>query len=239
MLHTLIDIILHLDKHLNYWAGQLGGWLYGLLFLIIFAETGLVVTPFLPGDSLLFAVGALSHTPGSPINLPGIAVLLCAAAVLGDAANYAIGKKIGPAVFKSEHSRFFKKAHLLKAHEFYEKYGGKTIIIARFVPIIRTFAPFVAGVAQMSYLKFAIYNVTGGIAWCLGFLFAGYLFGGIEWVQTHFSIITVAIIVISMLPLLIELLRARRAARKSDDVPRPNKPGKPIVMEELGDRSMM
>lgn len=249
LIKWIIDFVLHMDRHLNDIAAYCGGWLYAVLFLVIFAETGLVVTPFLPGDSLLFLVGALAHTPGSPINFAAVAVLLCFAAILGDAANYAIGKKIGPAIFKTEHSRFFRKEHLLKAHEFYEKYGGKTIIIARFVPIIRTFAPFVAGIAQMSYWKFAIYNITGGVAWCVGFLFAGYLFGGIPWVVNHFSIITIAIIIISLLPLIIELLRARYASKKaaknadsadpSEADASPAAPRTPATMEELGDRTMM
>lgn len=217
-IHQLIEIFLHLDKHLNEWAGRLGGWTYGLLFLIIFAETGLVVTPFLPGDSLLFAVGALSHTENSQINLLLIAVLLCAAAIIGDAVNYSIGKRVGPAIFSRESSRFFNKAHLIKAHEFYEKYGGKTIIIARFVPIVRTFAPFVAGIGQMSYFKFAIYNVTGGVVWVLAFLFAGYKFGGIVWVKEHFSIIAVAIVFISVLPMVVEILRAWMSKSQTESV---------------------
>jgi membrane-associated protein len=217
-IHQLIEIFLHLDKTLTQWSKWAGGWTYALLFLIIFAETGLVVTPFLPGDSLLFGIGALAHTPDSPINLPLIAVLLCAAAVIGDAVNYSIGKRIGPAIFSRESSRFFNKAHLLKAHEFYEKYGGKTIIIARFVPIVRTFAPFVAGVAQMNYFKFALYNVVGGVCWVLIFLFAGFLFGSIPWVQKNFSIIAVAIVIISVMPMGVELLRIKLAKPKPEPV---------------------
>src|SRR5262249_13977379 len=146
----LIDVLLHLDKHLDAWAAQLGPWLYAVLFLIVFCETGLVVTPFLPGDSLLFAVGALAAT-GTAIDVKLTILLLCIAAVVGDAVNYAIGRKVGPMVFNKEKSRFLNKEHLLRAHRFYEKHGGKTIIIARFIPIIRTFAPFVAGIGEMSY----------------------------------------------------------------------------------------
>jgi len=213
-INKLIEVFLHLDVHLNDVTQRFGGWIYGLLFTIIFCETGLVVTPFLPGDSLLFAVGALAATEGSVINLPGVAFLLSAAAILGDAANYAIGKRVGPAIFSKEDSRFFKKAHLMRAHEFYEKYGGKTIVIARFVPIIRTFAPFVAGIGKMGYFRFAMYNVTGGVAWVLSFLLGGYLFGNIPWVKNHFSIITIAIIVISVMPLGIELLKARLKTKR-------------------------
>src|SRR5438034_5029332 len=167
LIRNLIDLFLHLDAHLKQGAGTLGHWLYVLLFLIVFCETGLVVTPFLPGDSLLFAVGALSARPGSPIDLPVAIVVMCVAAILGDAVNYAAGFRIGPRVFTREDSRLLNRQHLIRAQEFYEKHGGKTIILARFIPIIRTFAPFVAGVGRMSYRRFALYNVTGGIAWVL------------------------------------------------------------------------
>ncbi|MFO0910361.1 MAG: VTT domain-containing protein, partial [Isosphaeraceae bacterium] len=161
-------------EQLNPLAASLGPWLYLILFAIIFAETGLVVTPFLPGDSLLFAVGAVAAMPGSPINMPLTVVLLIIAAVLGDAINYLIGSYVGPAVFHSERSRLLNRKHLNEAHEFYEKYGGKTIILARFIPIVRTFAPFVAGIGKMSYVQFALYNVVGGIAWVLICLFGGW-----------------------------------------------------------------
>jgi len=210
LLHQAIEIFLHLDAHLNEWAGMLGPWLYVLLFLIIFCETGLVVTPFLPGDSLLFAVGALASIEGSPINLPGMAVLLCIAAVLGDAVNYAIGARVGPKVFSSDTSRLLNKDHLRQTHEFYERHGGKTIILARFIPIIRTFAPFIAGIGKMGYAHFALYNVTGGIAWVLSFLLAGYFFGEVPVVKRNFHIVIVAIIVISVMPAVIEYLRNRR-----------------------------
>ncbi len=209
-IHQAVDIFLHLDKHLNGAAGQMGMWLYGLLFAIIFCETGLVVTPFLPGDSLLFAVGSLAAEDGSPIRLPLIAIMLCAAAVLGDAANFAIGKWVGPAIFHKDTGRLLNKQHLLRAHRFYEKHGGKTIFLARFIPIIRTFAPFVAGIGKMNYFRFALYNVTGGITWVMMFLVAGFWFGKRPWVKGNFHWVIVAIIVISVVPVIIEYIRARR-----------------------------
>jgi membrane-associated protein len=206
-----IELFLHLDRHLNEWAGMLGPWLYLVLFLIVFCETGLVVTPFLPGDSLLFAVGALASIEGSPIDLPLVAALLVIAAVVGDATNYAIGARVGPKVFTSQESRLLNKQHLLRTHKFYERHGGKTIILARFIPIIRTFAPFVAGIGKMGYGRFAVFNITGGAAWVLCFLFAGYFFGNVPFVKQNFHYVIVAIIVISMLPPVIEYLRVRRA----------------------------
>jgi membrane-associated protein len=208
----LVDIVLHLDRHLNAWAGDLGGWLYALLFLIVFAETGLVVTPFLPGDSLLFAVGALSATEGSPISVWLVGILLMVAAIIGDAVNYAIGRRIGPKVFKSETSRLLNREHLLRAQALYERHGGKTIIIARFVPIIRTFAPFVAGIGQMSYPRFAFYNVIGAVSWVWSFLLLGFWFGNREIVKKNFTVVILAIIVISLIPAVIEFIKARRAA---------------------------
>jgi membrane-associated protein len=209
----LLDVFLHLDTHLNEWAGLLGVWLYLVLFVIVFCETGLVVTPFLPGDSLLFAVGALASIPGSPLSLPLIVFVLCAAAVLGDAVNYAIGWRVGPRVFTSEESRWLNKAHLERTRAFYEKYGGKTIILARFMPIIRTFAPFVAGIGQMRYPRFALFNVVGGIAWVLLFVLGGYGFGEVPVVKRNFHIVIVTIIIVSVLPPVIEYVRARRQAR--------------------------
>ncbi|HWB75763.1 MAG TPA: DedA family protein [Nannocystaceae bacterium] len=210
-MRELIDIILHLDRHLNAWAGEYGGWMYGLLFAIVFAETGLVVTPFLPGDSLLFAVGALASSDGSPIDVWMIGLLLTIAAITGDALNYAIGRRLGPKVFASENSRLLNKQHLMRAHAFYEKHGGKTIIIARFIPIIRTFAPFVAGIGQMSYARFATYNVVGGVAWVWSFLFLGYWFGNQPLIKKNFTLVIVAIIVISVIPAVVEFVRARRS----------------------------
>jgi membrane-associated protein len=205
-----VDLFLHLDKHLAELTSQYGGWTYLLLFVIVFCETGLVVTPILPGDSLLFAAGAISALDGSELNPHLLVVLLTIAAVLGDAVNYQIGRYIGPAVFKRENSRIFKREHLLRTQEFYERYGGKTIIIARFVPIVRTFAPFLAGVGQMKYSQFALYNVTGAIAWVVIGVYAGLLFGNMKVVKENFSLIIIAIVVISLLPAVFEYWRARR-----------------------------
>jgi membrane-associated protein len=212
LIHQTIDIFLHLDTHLNDLATSLGGAIYAVLFLIIFCETGLVVTPFLPGDSLLFAVGALAAIDGSPLHIPTILGLLAVAAVAGDAVNYAIGRRVGPKVFTSESSRLLNKDHLLRTHAFYEKYGGKTIILARFMPIIRTFAPFVAGIGQMGYPRFALYNVVGGAAWVGSFTLAGYFFGNVPVVKRNFHFVIVAIIVLSIMPPIIEFLRSRRNA---------------------------
>lgn len=210
-LRELVDIVLHLDKHLNGWAADLGPWTYVLLFAIVFCETGLVVTPFLPGDSLLFAVGALSASEGSPIHPIEVSLLLIVAAILGDAVNYAIGRRIGPRVF-TEGSRFLKKEHLDRTHAFYEKHGGKTIILARFIPIVRTFAPFVAGIGQMSYRRFALYNVTGAVVWVVLFVWAGWQFGNLPAIKENFHYVILAIIVLSMLPAVFEWWRARRGS---------------------------
>ena len=211
LIKYLIDFILHLDKHLVELVTQYGTWTYAILFLIIFCETGLVVTPILPGDSLLFAVGALAAKGG--LDIFTVFVLLSIAAIIGDTVNYWIGKVVGPKVFNSESSRLLNKEHLQRTHEFYEKYGGKTIIIARFMPIIRTFAPFVAGIGQMSYGKFLLYNVVGGLIWIAGFLYAGYFFGNIPVVKRNFTLVVFAIIIVSMLPAVFEYWRARRAAK--------------------------
>jgi membrane-associated protein len=209
-IHQAIDVFLHLDTHLNDLAGALGGWLYGVLFLIVFCETGLVITPFLPGDSLLFAIGALAAIEGSPLRIPLILVLLSVAAVGGDAVNYAVGYRVGPRVFTSETSRLLNKRHLLRTQAFYEKYGGKTIILARFMPVVRTFAPFVAGIGQMRYARFALFNVIGGVAWVVAFTLAGYFFGNVPVVKRNFHFVIVAIIVLSVLPPVIEYVRTRR-----------------------------
>jgi membrane-associated protein len=215
LLQSLAQTLLHLSPEtMNALAHQVGHGLYVVLFLIVFAETGLVAVPFLPGDSLLFAVGAVAAHPDSPINLPLTAVLLIIAAVAGDAVNYAIGALIGPRIFSREDSWLLNKKHLNEAHRFYEQYGGKTIILARFMPIVRTFAPFVAGIGKMNYAKFALYNVTGGVAWVLSFLIAGWWFGGREVIQKNFKMVIVAIIVISILPAVIEFVRSRRTHHK-------------------------
>ena len=210
-----IDIILHLDKYLADLVPQYGMWIYGILFLIIFCETGLVVTPFLPGDSLLFAIGALAGA--GTLNLWVILALLSIAAILGDTVNYWTGYFLGPKVFKRK-SRFLNQSYLDRTHEFYERYGGKTIIIARFVPIIRTFAPFVAGIGRMSYMKFMSYNVFGGLLWVFSMTLAGYFFGGLEFVKKNFELVIIAIVVISVLPMAVELIRAKREkAKKNSD----------------------
>jgi membrane-associated protein len=213
LLQQAIDIFLHLDQHLNEWAGVLGPWLYLLLFVIVFCETGLIVTPFLPGDSLLFAVGALCSIEGSPLSLPLVAGLLIAAAVLGDAVNYSVGHWLGPAVFNSERSWLFNPKHLERTQLFYARHGGKTIFLARFVPIVRTFAPFVAGIGRMRYGYFATWNVTGGIVWVVSLSLAGYLFGQIPIVKRNFETVVLAIIVLSVMPMVFEYVRAMREAR--------------------------
>ena len=210
LLRQLFDIFFHLDTNLNHVAGLLGPWLYLLLFAILFCETGLVVTPVLPGDSLLFAVGALASIDNSPLSLSLLLVLLCTAAVTGDAVNYAIGLRVGPKVFIREDSRLLNKEHLVRTQQFYERHGGKTIILARFMPIIRTFAPFVAGIGKMGYPRFAAFNVIGGVAWVFAFLLAGYFFGNVPIVKRNFHFAILAIVVISTLPPVFEYLRARR-----------------------------
>jgi membrane-associated protein len=203
------DLFLHIDKHLGDVIKDYGAWTYLILLVIIFCETGLVVTPFLPGDSLLFAAGSFAAL--GALDPVWLFVLLSIAAIAGDTVNYWIGARIGPRAFSGEF-RFLKKEHLDRTHAFYEKYGGKTIIIARFVPIVRTFAPFVAGVGAMSYSKFIVYNVVGGIAWVALFVFGGYWFGTQPFVQKNFSWVVLAIIIISVMPMVIEYLRARRRA---------------------------
>jgi membrane-associated protein len=204
----LIDFFIHLDKYLPLIIQSFGIWAYVIVFLVIFCETGLVVTPILPGDSLLFALGAFAAQ--GALNIEVLFILLCVAAIAGDTVNYAIGNYIGPKVFHYEDSRFFKKEYLLKTHQFYEKHGGKTIVIARFMPIIRTFAPFVAGVGAMSYSKFILFNISGGIAWVCLFLLGGYFFGNIPSVKSNFTFVIIAIVIISVLPGVFEYWRQRR-----------------------------
>ena len=210
LLSQFIDIVLHLDVHLNAWAAWMGIWLYVVVFVVVFCETGLVVTPFLPGDSLLFACGALAASEGSVINLFVLMPVIFAAAVLGDFCNYEIGKWLGPKVFSRETSWLLNKKHLEKAHAFYEKYGGKTIILARFIPVIRTFAPFVAGIGKMTYFHFASFNVIGALLWTVLFTLGGYLFADLPVVQNHFHYVVLAIIVLSCLPAVYEFWAAHR-----------------------------
>ena len=207
---TLVDFILHIDRHLREFVNAYGGWVYALLFLIVFVETGLVVMPFLPGDSLLFVVGALAGA--GLMNYPGVMALLLAAAVLGNQTNYAIGRALGPRVFGWEQSRWFNKKAFEQAHAFYEKYGGITIVAARFMPFVRTFAPFVAGVAQMTRSKFTFYDVTGGALWVGSLVTAGYLFGNVPWVQAHLGKIIWAMILLPGLLIVVGAWRARREA---------------------------
>ena len=207
------DLLVHLDRHLAVLLQQHGAWVYLLLFGIIFCETGLVVTPFLPGDSLLFIAGALAAGGGIDVHL--LALLLVAAAVLGNTVNYSIGRFIGPKVFHWEGSRFFNRRALDRAHAFYEKHGGKTIVITRFVPILRTFAPFVAGIARMTYLSFTAYNLAGALAWVLSLLYAGYWFGNVPFVKENLTWVILGIIVLSLLPLAFEYLRHRHNKAKA------------------------
>ena len=212
-IRKLIDLVLHLDKHLDQIVDQFGPWIYVILFLIIFCETGLVVTPFLPGDSLLFAVGALAARPEG-LNLWLLLLLLTVAAILGDSVNYWIGHFLGPKVFQGK-TRFLRKEYLDRTHDFYERYGGKTIIIARFVPIVRTFAPFVAGVGRMTYFKFMSYNVIGAFVWIFSLTLAGYFFGNMKIVQENFSLVILMIIFLSIMPGIIEYVRERARLKKA------------------------
>jgi membrane-associated protein len=208
-----VDIFLHLDKHLGDWIQTYHAWIYLILFLIIFCETGLVVTPFLPGDSLLFMAGFLGASGRLEVGL--VCLLLGAAAILGDTVNYWIGKIVGPKVFHKENVRLLNKKHLLRAHDFYVKYGGVTIIIARFMPIIRTFAPFVAGIGSMTYWKFLTYNVVGGAAWVLLLVFFGYFCGMyIPWVKDHLSVVTAVIVLISIMPMAVAYLRRKKSPQE-------------------------
>jgi len=210
-LKEILSWVLHLDARLNEMVDVIGpGWVYAVLFAVIFCETGLVIMPFLPGDSLLFAVGAMCAIDGLSLSLAVMTPLLIVAAIGGDAVNYWIGAKLGPQVFRSESSRWLNKMHLVRAQHFYEKYGSKTIIIARFVPIIRTFAPFVAGIGRMHFGRFWLFNVVGGAAWVTLFLVTGYWFGSREWVKENFFLVTIGIIAVSIIPIALEWLKARR-----------------------------
>jgi membrane-associated protein len=207
-----MDFFIHLDKYLPMIVDSFGVWAYVIVFIVIFCETGLVVTPVLPGDSLLFTLGTLAAL--GALNIEALLILLSIAAIAGDSVNYAIGHYIGPKVFHYEESRFFKKQYLIKTHEFYERHGGKTIIIARFMPFIRTFAPFVAGVGAMSYPKFILYNIVGGITWVCVFLLGGYFFGNIPAVKRNFTIVILAIIIISVMPGVIAYIRQKMITRQ-------------------------
>ena len=214
-IQAIIDFILHIDKHLLAIVSDYKTWTYLILFLIIFAETGLVVTPFLPGDSLLFAAGAIIANPESGLNIVLMIVILIVAAILGDLVNFHIGDYIGPRAFSGKY-KFLKKEYLEKTQAFYNKHGGKTIIYARFIPIIRTFAPFVAGVGTMPYGRFAMYNVIGAVVWVSSFLLLGYFFGGIPIIKSNFTYVIFAIIILSVLPPFIELLREKRKKKLAE-----------------------
>lgn len=209
--------ILHLDRHLAEAIGWMGGWFYGLLFGIVFCETGLIVTPFLPGDSLLFAVGALAASEPKNLNISILLPLLIIAAIAGDAINYSIGRFIGPQIFRRETGWLLNKEHLLRAQKFYEKYGAKAIVLARFVPIVRTFAPFVAGIGKMDYGRFAFYNVVGGVVWVALFLMAGYWFGSIPVIKDNFHWVILAILVVSVLPIAYEWWKARSERKAGNE----------------------
>jgi membrane-associated protein len=214
-LMSFVDIFLHVDKHLEALVAGYGLWVYGILFLIIFCETGLVVTAILPGDSLLFAAGslcALGDTAESRLSMIFVIPLLIVAAIVGDAVNYSIGKALGPGYLEKKDFRFIKKQHLERTQKFYEKYGGKTIVLARFVPIIRTFAPFVAGIGKMPYSRFFMFNVVGAFAWVIICVVAGFAFGQMPIVKKNFELVILAIIFVSVLPILIEAIRARKDA---------------------------
>jgi membrane-associated protein len=213
LLSGLLDALVHLDKHLLEAVQSYGGWVYLLLFLIVFCETGLVVTPFLPGDSLLFVAGTLAGAGSMNVHL--LVVLLIAAAVLGDSVNYAIGRWLGPRVFRRDDSWFFKRAYIERTHAYFDKYGGRTIVIARFIPIIRTYAPFVAGIGRMDYYRFLMFNVGGAVLWVALITYAGYLFGNVPIVKNNLTVVILGIIVLSISPGIVEYLRHRLRQRSA------------------------
>ncbi len=213
LLHTVLDYLLHIEVHLDFMIRNYHTWTYLILFLIIFIETGFIVMPFLPGDSLLFAIGAFAAR-GS-FDFASISITLIIAAILGDSVNYAVGKFFGPVVFDKEQSRFFNKNHLKKAHEFYESYGAKTIILARFIPIVRSFAPFVAGIGKMTYRKFMLFNILGASLWILSFIPLGYFFGNLPVIKENFKFVMLAIVIISTIPGVIEFYREKKKLSSS------------------------
>jgi len=222
LLLQLKDWVLHVDRHLGQLIESLGPWIYVLMFGVVFAETGLVFTPFLPGDSLLFALGTFAGL--GQLSLPVLMVTLIIAAILGDTVNYWIGAWLGPRIFRGEKIRLLNPKHLDRTHEFFERYGGKTIILARFVPIVRTFAPFVAGMGRMTYRRFMAYNIVGGVVWVVLFLGLGYAFGTRPVVQKNFTLVMLGIIVVSILPGVFEYLRERQKLRQAGPKPGPDQP---------------
>lgn len=213
LLLSFWDFFLHLDKHLSMLVQNYGPWIYAILFAIIFCETGLVIAPFLPGDSLLFIAGALAAGGGMDVHI--LVVVLIIAAILGDAVNYQIGAWLGPRIFKNDDARFLKKAHLEKAHVFYEKWGGAAIILARFTPFLRTYVPFVAGMSKMSYPKFALYNITGGIIWVASLTYLGYFFGNIPWVKANQGFMVIGIVIVSLIPVFIGVIKSRTSTKSA------------------------
>ncbi len=209
LLAQFIDIVLHLDKHLTFLVQQYGLWIYAILFFIVFAETGFVVTPFLPGDSLLFVAGALAALGEGGMEIGTLIGVLSVAAILGNTVNYQIGRYLGPKVFQWENSRFFNKDALIKTHAFYEKHGGKTLVLSRFLPLFRTFAPFVAGIGAMGYGRFTLFNVTGALAWVVSLCVAGYWLGNIPWVKANLSLIIIGIVISSLIPIGIGYVKSR------------------------------
>lgn len=209
MISDILSFILHIDQHLSTLASEYGVWIYVFLFPIIFCETGLVITPFLPGDSLLFAAGALTAVPNSELNINIMVIVLLSAAILGDAVNFMIGKYFGTKLFSNPNSKIFKQRYLDKTHQFYEKHGSKTIIIARFVPIVRTFAPFVAGMGKMNYRKFFHYNIIGAMLWVLSITYLGYAFGNLSIIKKNFGLIAIIMIILSIIPILIQIIRTK------------------------------
>ena len=216
MFESLFDILVNIDKYATYIVSEYQIWTYAILFVVIFMETGLVITPFLPGDSLLFVVGSLSALPGTPLDVNIIALVVFIAAVLGDTCNYFVGHYMGQRCFANRNSKIFKRSYLTRTHAFFNKYGGKTIIFARFIPIVRTLAPFVAGIGKMSYGKFISFNAIGGIVWVLGVSSLGYFFGNIPVVKKNFEIVIIAIIFISVLPVAIEILKSKMKKSKEE-----------------------
>lgn len=210
----LFDFILHIDVHMAELIAQYGFWTYAIVFLILFCETGLIVTPFLPGDSLLFAVGALVALPSNNLNVHLMVTLMVSAAVIGDAVNYFIGRIFGETLFTNPNSKIFRQSYLTKTQDFYERHGGKTIILARFMPIVRTFAPFVAGMGRMPYMTFTFYNIVGALSWVISFTYAGYFFGNLQVIQDNLKLLIVAIILISVLPAVVGVWRQYRSNKK-------------------------
>jgi membrane-associated protein len=207
LLLTAIDVVLNLNRYLAGWVTEYGPWIYAILFLVVFAETGLIVTPFLPGDSLLFIAGSLAAAGGMDVHL--LVFVLTVAAILGDAVNYRVGAWLGPSLFKDNNARYLKRDYLDKAHDFYEKWGGFAIILARFTPFLRTYVPFVAGMSRMTYAKFATYNVTGGILWVASLTYLGYFFGNIPWIKTNQGLVVIGIVILSLLPAIYGLVKSR------------------------------